>query len=185
LVRSLYAEWFARIPFLSAWLVRLGQVMATEENGTRLLEQDELVAVFPEGYEAMGKLYKDRYRLARFGRGGFVKMALRTRSPIVPVSVVGSEETYVVLANSSVMTRATGWPFFPITPTFPWLGLLGLVPLPTKWYIDFGEPILVDGQDSQAGENLVLVSQLADQVRNVIQEMVYERLAQRRSVFFG
>jgi 1-acyl-sn-glycerol-3-phosphate acyltransferase len=185
LVRTLYADWFPRVPFLSAWLVRMGQTLDTVENGTRLLEQDELVAVFPEGYEGMGKLYKDRYRLARFGRGGFVKMALNTQAPVVPVSVVGNEETYIVLGNSSVLTKATGWPSFPITPTFPWLGLLGLMPLPTKWYIDFGEPIAMDSYGTDAASNLVLVAQLTDQVRNVVQDMLRSRLTQRRSIFFG
>jgi 1-acyl-sn-glycerol-3-phosphate acyltransferase len=112
-------------------------------------------------------------------------MALATQSPIIPVAVVGSEETYIVLGNSPTLTKATGWPFFPITPTFPWLGLLGLVPLPTKWYIDFGEPIAMDNYGSDAATNLVLVSQLSDQVRNVVQEMLHDRLAQRRSIFLG
>jgi 1-acyl-sn-glycerol-3-phosphate acyltransferase len=185
LVRTLYSDLFPQVPFLSTWLVRLGQTLATVENGTRLLEQDELVAVFPEGYKGVGKLYKERYHLARFGRGGFVKMALNTGAPIVPVSVVGAEETYISLAKSQVAAKATGLPYVPITPTFPWLGLLGFVPLPTQWYIDFGEPISMEGYGPDAADNLVLVSQLTDQVRNTVQEMVYGRLAQRRSVFFG
>jgi 1-acyl-sn-glycerol-3-phosphate acyltransferase len=183
LVRTLYATWFPRVPFFSSWLVRMGQTLATVDNGTRLLEQDELVAVFPEGYKGIGKLYKHRYQLARFGQGGFVKMALSTQSPIIPVSVVGAEETYISLAKSSTMASITGLPYVPVTPTFPWLGLLGLVPLPAKWYIDFGEPLPVDGYGPEGAENLILVSQLTDQVRNVVQEMVNERLAQRRSVF--
>ena len=184
LVRSLYSDLFPRVPFFSAWLVRMGQTLATVENGTRLLEQDELVAVFPEGYKGVGKLYRDRYRLARFGRGGFVKMALNTGAPIIPVSVVGAEETYISLAKSQVAAKVTSLPYVPITPTFPWLGLLGFVPLPTKWYIDFGEPIPVDSYGPDAADNLVLISQLTDQVRNTVQEMVDARLAQRRSVFF-
>jgi 1-acyl-sn-glycerol-3-phosphate acyltransferase len=185
LVRTLYATWFPQIPFFSAWLVRMGQTLATVENGTRLLEQDELVAVFPEGYKGIGKLYKERYQLARFGRGGFIKMALTTQAPIIPVSVVGAEETYMSLAKSSTMANLTGLPYVPITPTFPWLGLLGFVPLPTKWYIDFGQPIPMDGYGPAAADNLVLVSQLTDQVRNTVQDMIHGRLAQRRSVFFG
>lgn len=185
LVRSLYATWFPTLPFFSTILVKLGQVLATVENGTRLLEQDELVAVYPEGYKGVGKLFKERYRLARFGRGGFVKMALNTQAPIIPVAVVGAEETYISLAKSSTMARLAGFPYFPISPTFPWLGLLGFVPLPTKWYIDFGEPIPMDGYGPEAANNLLLISQLTDQVRNVVQEMIYTRLAQRRSVFLG
>jgi 1-acyl-sn-glycerol-3-phosphate acyltransferase len=185
LVRTLYSDLFPQVPFFSAWLVRMGQTLASVENGTRLLNQGELVAVFPEGYKGVGKLYKDRYRLARFGRGGFVRMALNTRAPIIPVSVVGAEETYISLAKSSMVAKITALPYIPITPTFPWFGLLGFVPLPTKWYIDFGEPMPMDGYGPDAADNLVLVSQLTDQVRNTIQEMVYARLAQRRSVFLG
>jgi 1-acyl-sn-glycerol-3-phosphate acyltransferase len=184
LVRSMYSDWFPRLPFFSSWLVRMGQTLATMENGVRLLEEEELVAVFPEGYKGIGKLYKDRYRLARFGRGGFVKMALATQAPIIPVSVVGAEETYIALAKSNVVARITGLPYVPITPTFPWLGLLGLVPLPTKWYMDFGQPIPMEPYGADAADNLVLVSQITDQVRHVVQDMVDERLARRRSVFF-
>jgi 1-acyl-sn-glycerol-3-phosphate acyltransferase len=165
--------------------VRTGQALATVENGTRLLEQDELVAVYPEGYKGVSKLFKERYRLARFGRGGFIKMALNSQAPIIPVSVVGAEETYVSLTKSPLMAKITGFPYFPISPTFPWLGLLGFVPLPTKWYIDFGEPIPMDGYGPGAANNIVLVSQLVDQVRNIVLEMLYARLIQRRSVFLS
>jgi len=185
LSRSLYATWFPTLPFFSTILERGGQVMATVDNGTRLLEQDELVAVFPEGYKGVGKLFKDRYKLARFGRGGFIKMALDTQAPIIPVSVVGAEETYVSLYKSQTLAKITHFPFFPISLRFPWLGLLGFVPFPTKWYIEFGEPIPTDAYGPDASQNLVLVSQLSDQVRNIIQEMIYQRLSQRRSVFLG
>jgi 1-acyl-sn-glycerol-3-phosphate acyltransferase len=184
LVRTLYSDWVPRVPFLSAWMVRIGQTLATKDNGVRLLEQDELVAVFPEGYKGIGKLYRDRYQLARFDQGDFVQMALETQAPIIPVSVVGAEETYVTLAKSATGAKMAGTPYFPISLTFPWLGLLGLVPLPTRWYIDFGEPIVLDGYGPDAAQNLVLVSQLSDQVRNTIQEMIHGRLAQRSSVFF-
>jgi 1-acyl-sn-glycerol-3-phosphate acyltransferase len=184
-VRTLYATWFPTLPFLSAMFVKLGQVLANEENGVRLLDQDHLVAVFPEGYKGVGKLFKDRYRLARFGRGGFVRMALKTGAPMIPVSIVGAEETYISLAKSDFAARLIGFPYFPISPTFPWLGLLGFIPLPTKWYIDFGEPIPTDHYGPGAANNMMLVSQLADQVRNVVQNMIYARLAQRRSVFLG
>ena len=185
LVRTLYADWFPTLPFLSTLLVKFGQTLANEENGIRLLEQDQLVAVYPEGYKGVGKLFKDRYRLARFGRGGFVRMALQTHSPVIPVSVVGAEETYISLAKSPAIASAIHFPYFPISPTWPWFGLLGFVPLPTKWYIDFGEPIAMDQYDPDAAENMMLVSQLADQVRNIIQEMIYKRLAERKSIFFG
>ena len=112
-------------------------------------------------------------------------MALQTKTPIIPVSVVGAEEIYISLAKSSLIAKMIGFPFFPITITWPWLGPLGFVPLPTKWYIDVGEPIATDGYGDDAASNLVLVSKLTDQVRNEIQEMIFTRLAQRRSIFTG
>lgn len=185
LVRTLYADWFPTLPFISILLNKTGQALANEANGTRLLEQEQIVSVFPEGIKGVGKLFKDRYKLARFGRGGFVRMALRTGAPIIPVAVVGAEETYVSLAKSPFIAGILGLPFFPISITWPWLGPLGFVPLPTKWYIDIGEPIPMDSYGSDAVSNLVLISQLTDQVRNIIQDMIYIRLAQRKSVFLG
>lgn len=185
LVRNLYADWFPTVPFLAPFLEKMGQTLATVDNGAALLNQEELVAVYPEGYKGVGKLYKERYRLARFGRGGFVRMALNTQAPMIPTAVVGAEETYLSLYKSTTLSRLTGFPYFPLSPTWPWLGLLGLVPLPTKWYLDFGSPIATDQYGPDAADNLVLISQLTDQVRNIIQEMLYERLAQRRSIFLG
>lgn len=184
LVRNLYADWFPTLPFVSAVLVKMGQALASVDNGTRLLEQDELVGVFPEGYQGVSKLFRDRYKLARFGRSGFVRMALNTGTPIVPVSVVGAEETYVTVAKSTTLARLTGFPYFPISLRFPWFGPLGVVPLPSKWYIDFGEPILSEEYGLDASENLVLVSRLADQVRNVVQQMINDRLKQRRAIYY-
>jgi len=185
IVHTLYASWFPTLPVISTLFVKMGQTLANEENGVRLLEQDQLVAVYPEGIKGVSKLYKDRYRLARFGRGGFVRMALKTGAPIIPASIVGAEETYISLAKSDFIAQLIGFPFFPITLTFPWLGLLGFVPFPTKWYIDFGEPIPIDHYGSKAANNSMLVSQLTDQVRNIVQKMIYSRLAVRRSVFLG
>lgn len=184
LVRSLYSDWFPTIPFISSALVKMGQALASVENGIRLLEEDELVGVFPEGYQGVGKLYKDRYKLARFGRGGFIKMALMTQSPLVPVSVVGAEETYISIAKSPTLARLTGAPYFPLTLRFPWLGVLGVFPIPTKWFIDFGEPLMMDQFNPDSANDLVLISELTDQVRNIIQEMIDSRLANRRSVFY-
>jgi 1-acyl-sn-glycerol-3-phosphate acyltransferase len=185
LVRTMFASWFPTLPFAAPLFVKCGQVLATEDNGIRLLENDELVSVFPEGIKGVGKLYKDRYQLVRFGRGGFIRMALKTQAPILPVAVVGAEETYMSLAKSDLIAKLIGFPFFPITPTFPLLGPLGVIPLPTKWYIDIGEPIVMDGYGSQADQNLMLISQLTDQVRSVVQKMINDRLAQRKSVFRG
>ncbi|MCB8920203.1 MAG: acyltransferase family protein [Ardenticatenaceae bacterium] len=184
LIRNLYASWFPTLPFLSSFLERTGQVMADTENGIRLLENDELVGVFPEGYKGVGKLFKDRYKLARFGRGGFAKMALQTGAPMIPTAVVGAEETFVALHKSDTLARLTGFPYFPISLRFPWLGIFGIIPFPTKWYIDFGEPIPTDTYGPEAANNINLVSQLSNQTRNVVQDMINNRLAQRRSVFF-
>ncbi|MGB8646198.1 MAG: lysophospholipid acyltransferase family protein [Anaerolineae bacterium] len=184
LVRPLYATWFPTLPVIGDFLVKTGGVLATEDNGERLLNQDQLALVLPEGYKGVSKLFKERYRLARFGRGGFVQMALKARAPMIPVSVVGAEETYVSLHKSNTMAKLTGFPYFPISLTFPWFGLLGFVPLPTKWYIDIGAPIPTDGYKEGSENNPVLVSQLTDQIRNIVQEMIYARLAKRRSVFF-
>ena len=185
LVRGLYSNKFPSLPFLSSFLVKVGQTLALEENGIRLLEQEEVVLVFPEGMKGISKLFKDRYQLARFGRGGFVRMALKTGAPIIPISVVGAEETYITLRHTPAITKLTGLPFPPMSLRWPWFGPLGLVPLPTKWYIDIGAPIPVDQYGPEGAQNLILVSQLTNQVRNVIQKMIYERLTIRQSIFFG
>ena len=130
--RFMVLDWAFVLPFLSAFMRRVGGVPASPYNATGLLEQDQLVMVFPEGVKGTGKPFSERYRLQRFGRGGFVEVALRTGSPIVPVAVVGSEEIYPKIAESRPLARLIGAPFVPITPTFPWLGPLGLVPLPSQ-----------------------------------------------------
>jgi 1-acyl-sn-glycerol-3-phosphate acyltransferase len=185
MMRALYANWFPTLPFVSDILTKTGQVMANDENAERLLRQDHLVAVFPEGYKGVGKLYKDRYHLARFGRGGFVRIALKTRAPMIPVAVVGAEETYISLYKSQTLAKLVGFPYFPISPTFPWLGPLGLIPLPTKWYIDIGEPIHTDRYPEGSENNLMLISQLTDQVRDTVQKMINDRLRMRKSIFMG
>jgi 1-acyl-sn-glycerol-3-phosphate acyltransferase len=130
-----------------------------------------------------GKDFKDRYRLQRFGRGGFVEIALRTRSPIVPVAVVGSEEIHPKIGESTLLARATGAPYFPITPTFPLLGPLGLVPLPSKWRIEFCEPIPTHEYGPEAAEDRGLVFELSERVREVVQEKLYEGLVKRGRAF--
>lgn len=184
-VRTLYASWFATLPVFSSLFVKVGQALANEDNGMRLLEQEQLVAVFPEGIKGVGKLYKERYKLARFGRGGFVRMALKTGAPMIPVSIVGAEETYISLYKSEAIARLIGFPFFPITITWPWLGPLGFIPNPTKWYIDIGEPVPTELYGPKSANNMLLVSQLTDQMRSTVQNMLYDRLAQRKSILFG
>jgi 1-acyl-sn-glycerol-3-phosphate acyltransferase len=160
-------------------------VPAHPANVHRLLaDEEQLVLVFPEGRKGSEKLYKDRYKLQRFGRGGFVSTALRNGAPIIPCSIVGAEEIYPMIGNAKTLARLLGFPYFPITPTFPWLGPLGGIPLPTKWTIQFGEPILTDGYPPEAAEDPMLMFNLTDQVREQIQHTLYKLLVQRRSVFF-
>jgi 1-acyl-sn-glycerol-3-phosphate acyltransferase len=170
---------------VSILLQKTGQVPAHPLTAQRLLERDELVVVFPEGTKGVGKPFKDRYQLQRFGRGGFIKVALQTGAPIIPVAVVGAEEIYPVIGQVEPLARLLGLPFFPLTPTWPWTGPLGLAPLPTKWYIDIGQPIRLDGYDARAAANPAVVARLSEQVRSAIQRMLLERLARRRSVFLG
>ena len=181
--RFLVLDWAFVLPFISAFMRKVGGVPASKHNAARLLEQDELVMVFPEGVKGTGKQFSERYRLQRFGRGGFVEVALRTGAPIVPVAVVGSEEIYPKLADARPLARAVGAPFVPVTPTFPWLGPLGLVPLPSKWRIEFCEPIDVSHHGPEAAEDRRLLFDITEQVRETIQAKLYENLVKRRSAF--
>jgi 1-acyl-sn-glycerol-3-phosphate acyltransferase len=184
-LRCLHLSWFSTLPVVAPALAAFGQVQALPENAIRLLEDDELVCVFPEGLKGVGKLFKDRYKLARFGRGGFVQMALRTGAPLIPVAVIGAEETYPMLANAKPIARLLGFPYFPLTPLFPWFGLLGIVPLPSKWTIVFHAPIPTAEFGPQSADDPLLVSELSEQVRSRIQATIDEKVAGRRSVFFG
>lgn len=157
--------------------------MAPPYNALRLLEQDQLVAVFPERVKGTGKPFSERYRLQRFGRGGFVEIALRTGAPIVPVAVVGSEEIYPKLADIAPLARMLGAPFFPVTPTFPWLGPLGVVPLPSKWRIEFLEPIETAHMGLEAAEDRALVLELSERVRTEVQQALYSNLVRRGPAF--
>jgi 1-acyl-sn-glycerol-3-phosphate acyltransferase len=181
--RFLVLNWAFDLPWISAFIRRVGGVVASPYNALRLLEQDQLVAVFPEGVKGTGKPFGERYRLQRFGRGGFVEIALRASAPIVPVAVVGSEEIYPKLADVPALARVIGAPFFPVTPTFPWLGPLGVVPLPSKWRIEFCDPIDTAHYGPDAANDRGLVLELTDQVRDTVQQAVYANLVRRGSSF--
>ena len=183
--RMLALDMFALLPFLAPLLARSGAVRANQENGERLLRAGELVGVFPEGVKGVGKYYRDRYRLARFGRGGFVRLALRTGAPIVPCAVFGAEEIHPVLAKANWIGKPLGLPYFPITPTFPALGLLGVVPLPTKWSIEFADPIATRKYGPEAADDPILVNRISEGVRGTVQRMIDGRLKRRRSIWFG
>jgi 1-acyl-sn-glycerol-3-phosphate acyltransferase len=182
--RMLVVDWAFAMPFTSMLLTKTGNVLAHPDNAMTLLERDELVGVFPEGVKGASKVYRNRYRVQRLGRGGFVQVALRTGSPIVPVAVVGSEEVHPVLLDARPLAKLFGLPSAPITPTFPWLGLAGLVPLPSKWFISFGKPIEVAHFGPDAADDSRLVLELSEQVREWIQDSLRQMLPRRRTIFF-
>lgn len=182
-LRMLGADLVFDTPGLGALARKAGATLACNPDAERLLGAGELVGVWPEGFKGIGKRFSQRYTLQRFGRGGFVHAALKTGAPIVPVSVVGSEEIHPVLGNAKTLARLLNLPYFPITPTFPLLGPLGLIPLPSKWHIEFGEPIDTAHHGSAAADDPVILFDLTDQVRDTIQSTLYRLLVQRRSVW--
>ena len=182
-LRPLGADLVFKMPFVSSLARKGGATLACNEDAERMLRGGELVGVWPEGFKGIGKSYSQRYKLQRFGRGGFVAAALRTGVPIIPLSVVGAEEIYPLVGNVPSLARLLGLPYIPITPLFPLLGPLGLVPLPSKWLLEFGEPIRTDEIDEVAADDPMLVFNVTDQVRETIQQTLYTLLMQRQSVF--
>lgn len=182
-LRMLGANLVFQTPFLGELARKAGHTLACNPDAERLLNDGQIVGVWPEGFKGVGKPFSERYKLQRFGRGGFVAAALRTGTPIIPTAIIGAEETYPMIANVKPLARLLGLPYFPITPTFPLLGPLGIVPLPSKWMIRFGEPIRTDEYPEGAAEDPMLVFNLTDQVREQIQSMIYDLLVKRTSVF--
>ena len=183
-LRPLGADLVFRLPLVGDLARKGGATLACLEDAERMLRGGELVGVWPEGFKGIGKPFSERYKLQRFGRGGFVSTALRQGTPIIPCSIVGAEEIYPMIGNAKTLARLLGVPYLPITPLFPWLGPLGLVPLPSKWLIEFGDPIRTDDYDMGAADDPMLVFNVTDQVRESIQQTLYSLLMQRRSVFF-
>lgn len=183
-IRALGADLVFSSPFIGNLARKAGSTLAANSDVERLLAQGELTAVFPEGFKGVGKGFSERYRLQRFGRGGFVAAALRSGAPIIPCSIVGAEEIYPMIGNVRSLARVLGFPYFPITPFFPLLGPLGAIPLPSKWIIEFGEPIDTASLGPEAADDPMLVFDLTDQVRETIQQTLYSLLLRRRSVFF-
>lgn len=181
--RMLVVDWAFALPFTNMLLTKTGNVLAHPDNATALLERDELVGVFPEGVRGASKPYRDRYRVKRFGRGGFVQVALRTGAPIIPVAVVGSEELHPVITDVRPLARLLRLPTLPVTPTFPWLGLAGLIPLPSKWLIAFGRPIEMISH-KRAADDPRTVLEISEEVRDRIQSMIYQLLPRRQTIFF-
>jgi 1-acyl-sn-glycerol-3-phosphate acyltransferase len=182
-LRTLVANFAFRSPWMSNVVARIGGVRASTETAMPLLSSGNLVGVFPEGLKGVGKMFRERYRLSRFGRGGFVRLARQANVPIIPVAIVGAEEIHPVLGKITSLAEPLGIPYIPITPTFPLLGPLGLLPVPTKWTIRFGQPIHVPPVNGAPEADVTATT--AEQVRLSIDAMIAELLAQRRSIIFG
>ena len=183
-LRMLGADLVFTLPVVAPLARKAGNTLACGPDAERLLAGDELVGVWPEGFKGIGKPFSERYKLQRFGRGGFVSAALRTGKPIIPCSIVGAEEIYPIVGNAKTLARLLGLPYAPVTPFFPLLGPLGAIPLPSKWIIEFGEPIETAHLGAAAADDPMLVFNLTDQVRETIQSTLYTLLMQRRSIFF-
>lgn len=184
-VRLLAADMVFDMPVIGPIARKAGHTMACNTDANRLLGAGELTAVFPEGYKGLGKNFRDRYKLQRFGRGGFVSAALRAKAPIIPCSIVGSEEIYPMLADVKLLARVLGVPYFPVTPLFPLAGPLGIVPLPSKWHIAFGTPIQTADFDEHAADDPMVTFEVTDNVRETIQQTLYQLLGKRRNAFLG
>jgi 1-acyl-sn-glycerol-3-phosphate acyltransferase len=181
--RFMVADWLITLPFVQPYLARLGGVRACRENAERLIRSGGSVLVFPEGQKGAAKVFRERYRLKRFGRGGVVRVALETRIPIIPIGVVGAEEAHPILFKWNAPARAVGLPFLPVTPTFPLFGPLGLLPLPTKWVIRIGEPISIDHLAPDAASDELLISRMNEQLRSEVQLLIDMGLSDRGSVW--
>jgi 1-acyl-sn-glycerol-3-phosphate acyltransferase len=180
IVRGMGEYWLPTVPFVGTLMTRTGSVVGTPKNCTDLLRNEEAVIAFPEGIRGMNKLFSERYRLQRFGFG-FMRLALSTKTPIVPVAVVGSEEQAPSIANLTSLGRLLGMPAFPITLTWPWLGPIGLLPFPVKYRIYFGKPIVFDGDPDDED---AAIGRRVGRVKQTIQSMLDEGVRERPSIFF-
>jgi 1-acyl-sn-glycerol-3-phosphate acyltransferase len=181
--RFFVADWLMTLPFVQPYLARLGGVRACRENAERLIASGHSVVVFPEGVKGAAKVFRERYRLKRFGRGGVVRAALENRVPLIPLGIVGAEEAHPILFKWGTPARTVGLPFLPVTPTFPLLGPLGFLPLPTKWVIRFGEPLPIEHLEPDASGDELLISRLTEELRSRIQTLVDTGLSDRESVW--
>ncbi|HEY3686733.1 MAG TPA: lysophospholipid acyltransferase family protein [Streptosporangiaceae bacterium] len=182
-LRLLAADLVYRIPVVAHLSRKAGNTLACPEDADRLLRGGELVGVFPEGFEGVGKPFAERYRLQRFGRGGFVTTAIRAGVPIVPCAIVGAEEIYPKIGDLRALAKLLGFPYFPITPTFPWLGPLGVIPLPSKWIIGFAEPVRTDAIDPRDADDPQVVENVTEDVRRMIQAYVDDLREKRGPAF--
>jgi 1-acyl-sn-glycerol-3-phosphate acyltransferase len=180
-------HWFKGYPGVGMLTNKLGLVAAHPANAHRLLhDEGKLVLVFPEGQKGTRKVYWQRYKLRRFGRGGFVKTAIRAGVPILPVALIGAEEAMPIFAHVKPLERLTGLIYFPINHAFPHFGLLAATMyLPAKFRIRFLEPVHFGRQGPEAAEDVAYVQQAADDVRSRIQASLDQMLRERKSVWFG
>lgn len=180
LARAMIERWFGTIPIVSTFAARAGQILGDPLNCEKLLENEECVLVFPEGIRGSGKLYYDRYTLKEFGLG-FMRLALKTKTPIVPISVIGGEEQMPSFYDSKLLGKLFGMPYFPITPTFPWLGPLGMIPLPTKYYLYFSDPLYFEGDGNETDAE---IQKKVDIVKSKIYKNITYGLEQRTGIFW-
>jgi len=184
MIRMLGADLLFDTPVLAPLARMTGTTLASPADAEQLLGAGECVAVFPEGFKGVGKLFAQRYQLQRFGRGGFVSAAISNQVPIVPCSIVGAEEIYPMIGDLTPLARAFGLPYFPLTPTFPWLGPLGAIPLPSRWIIEFGEPLATGDLPPGAAQDRAVVTRVAETVRDTIQQTLERLLVRRGHPFF-
>ena len=182
-LRVLSADLVDEIPLLSALARKSGHIRAAPANADAALRAGELVGVFPEGFKGIGKPFADRYQLRRFGRGGFAATAIRVGVPLIPCAIIGAEEIYPMLGNAKKVADLLRLPYFPITPLFPWLGPVGMVPLPSRWMIEFCPPVLTNGYRPGDEANPAVVADLSGRVRGTIQRKLDDLLAERGPAF--
>ncbi|MBI4211548.1 MAG: acyltransferase family protein [Deltaproteobacteria bacterium] len=183
-VRFLVDDFISEWPYVSDLVRRLGGIPASMANAIRLLKAEQTIAIFPEGVKGVGKYYDERYDLKPFGHGGFVRLAMKSRATIIPAAIIGAEEIHPMIAKCERLARPFGLPYIPITPTFPWLGPLGMIPLPTKWQIAFGKPLSFADAKPRDIENESLVLKKAEAIQKTIQTMISARLKKRKSVWY-
>jgi len=180
IARAMVERWVPTVPFVSSLFTRIGAMIGDPNNCRELLQHDQSVMVFPEGARGSGKLYKDRYQLQRFGTG-FMRLALETNTPIIPVAVIGTEETYPSIFNFEMLAKLIGAPYFPVTPFFPLLGPLGLLPLPAKVTVRFGKPIYFEGKENESED---LICEKVQVVKDALQKEINEGLEKRGDHIF-
>jgi len=184
-LRLLSADLVYSVPVLALLARKSGHVPANPDQAERLLRSGELVGVFPEGFKGIGKPFADRYQLQRFGRGGFAHLAMRTGVPMIPCAIVGAEEIYPMVADLPEVAARLKLPYFPVTPLFPWFGLLGVIPLPSKWIIEFCDPVPTDGFTCDQRDDRDVIAELAAKVKDTIAGKINELLTERGPAFGG